>query len=108
MADINYLPIDKNKIPEQFEIIISNVLLKFVVRYNAAADFFTADIYDKDDAVIAYGKRFIIDVDLFENIIDSRLPNVQIIPYDPSNTVSRITYDNFMGSVKPYIFEVTP
>ena len=106
MAEVNFLPIDKNKIPEQFEIIISGVLLKFVVRYNSMPDFFTADIYDKDNNVIAYGKRFIVNVDLFENIIDGRLPKVKIIPYDISNSVSRITYENFMDVVIPYIFEV--
>ena len=107
MTELKYLPIDKDKLPEQFEIIISSILLKFVVCYNATADFFTADIFDKDNNTIAYGKRFIINVDLLENIIDSRLANVQIVPYDSSNIATRITFENFMESVKPYIFEVT-
>lgn len=106
MQELKYLDIDKTLVPYKFSVVINNVIVKFLIRYNSVGDYFTADIYDKDDNVIAYSKKFILEVNLFENINDDRLSKVKIIPFDPSDEYKRITYDNFMEAVKPYIFEV--
>lgn len=104
--ELSYLDIEKDLIPYHFSIVIQGKLIQFLIRYNSVSDFFTADIFDKDGNTIAYAKKFLIGVNLFENIIDERLPEVEIIPFDPSEEHDKITYDNFMKAVKPYIFEV--
>jgi hypothetical protein len=104
--EISYIPIDKSLVPYEFTLNLKSKIIKLLVRYNSSGDFFTADIYDKDGDVIAYGKKFVIGVDLFESLSDSRLPEVSIIPYDETGQHKAITYENFMTYVKPYIFEV--
>ncbi len=104
--ELEYLEIEKDLIPYKFTITIKNTILKFIIRYNPIGDYFTADIFDKDDSVIAYAQKFIMGGNLFKNIYDERLPAVEIIPYDPSGENERITFDNFGEAVKPYIFGV--
>lgn len=106
MVQLKYLPIEKERLPYKFSITIQNKIIKFLVRYNSIGGYFTADILDKDDNIIAYAKKFLINVDLLENVYDDNLPKIKIIPYDPSDENKVITFDNFMEAVKPYIFEV--
>lgn len=106
MQEVKYLDIEKNLIPYKFSVVINNTIVKFLIRYNSVGEYFTADIYDKDDDIIAYAKKFILEVNLFDSINDDRLPAVEIIPFDPTDEYKKITYDNFMNAIKPYIFEV--
>jgi len=109
MAVVNYLPIKTeniNKKPDKFTINLKDAELIFEVFYNAQGEFFSFNLFDKEENPIIYGRRIVYGVNILENIIDDRLPtNVKIIPLDKTGQAEKIgiTFDNFMQSVKTYI-----
>lgn len=83
MARVMKLPINpETGFPQRFQCRVGGVLLGFEVRYNSEGDFYTVDIFDREDDVIVYGKPIIYGSDLFDGIVDERLPDVAIIPAD--------------------------
>ena len=108
---LNYLPIDISNIkkqPDRFSISIYEKKLIFEVSWNTEGEFFSFNVYDSTADPIIEGRKIMYGIDMFNNIIDSRLPvDVQIIPADKSGQANQtgITFENFMSSVKPYIIE---
>lgn len=91
-----YLPIQKDFLPEEFEIQLGEEQFIMTVNYNELFDFFTIDLYDPDKNPIILGEKMIINQPLWSGISDSRLPAPTLVPLDPSGKTSRITFENFM------------
>lgn len=90
------LPINKELIPYEFEVVIEDNLFTFEIHYNGEHEFFTVDLRINDE-VIAYGEKLSYNQRLFRSVPDDRLPH--IVPLDPSGKVDVITYDNFTQTV---------
>ncbi|WP_026702865.1 phage baseplate plug family protein [Salibacterium aidingense] len=96
------IPIEKERIPYEFEIRLNETLYTFEIHYNGEHDFFTVDLYQNGEVII-YGEKLVYGRPLFEGVTDSRLPSDQITPLDPSEEENSVTYDNFAESVLLYI-----
>ena len=100
---LRYLQVDKNRIPYRFTVRLVGETFVFEIHYNFEGDFFTIDLYKGAQILctdkITYGRY------LFSQLIDAgQFPIVYIIPLDISDVETIITWQNFMGPVKPYIF----
>lgn len=104
MAKITYLPIDPRVgFPQRFSCRIGGVLLIFIIHYNAEGDFYTATILDKDEDVIVHNKPFIYGSDLFDGVVDDRLPQVPIATADLAGKYDHAGKSSFMVEVFPWI-----
>lgn len=88
-----YIPINKEQIPYQFELRLGAELFTFEMRYNDTYDFFTIDLW-KNDEVLVYGEKVVYGVPLFTDVEDLRFPITLVTPKDISNQESQVTYEN--------------
>lgn len=103
---MEYLPVQKDNLkskPYRFLIEIEGVQLIFEFRYNQIDENIYFDVLDVDENPIIIARKLVYSVDLFSNVIDNRLPEVVILPLDANERVDKITLDNFMDRVIPYI-----
>ena|SRR5690625_4836667 len=96
------LPLFKERVPYQFETMLDGDVYTFELHYNPDYDFFTVDI-SRHGEVILYGEKITYGQPLFRHITDYRLPNVDIVPLDPSNEENKATYDTIEESVYLYV-----
>ena len=96
------IPIDKERVPYQFEIELDGEIFTFEVHYNGEYDFFTVDLHKNGEPVV-YGEKIVYGQPLFGKITDSRLPTTQIIPLDPSGQAQRVGYKELGETVFLYI-----
>ena len=105
MVELNYLPITKNKNKaDRFIIELDGANYIFEIYWNPIGEYFVFNMYDINEKPIILGRKITYNVDMLDNIIDERLPNVTILPVNPAVEDDHITYDNFQDSVKCYIF----
>jgi hypothetical protein len=88
------IEIDKNNLPERFDIELGAELFSIEVNYNETGDFFTIDLY-KNDEPLVLGEKIMYNQPLFQDVEDSRFPAPQLIATDLSGKESRVTWDNF-------------
>ncbi|OAH53903.1 hypothetical protein AWH48_11585 [Domibacillus aminovorans] len=88
-----YLPIEKDMIPEEFQIELGAERFVMGINYNEDHDFFTVDLYDQDREPIVLGEQLRLNKPLWSDLSDSRLPAPTLIP---TGQEEKITYDNFM------------
>lgn len=106
---ISTLPINPDAgFPQQFECRVAGTLLRFIVRHNGEGDFYTVDILDSDDAPIAYGKPIVYGSDLFDGIVDDRLPDVVVLPVDMADAHQSVGAGNLGTDVQMLILEPAP
>ncbi|MFT9496383.1 phage baseplate plug family protein [Anaerosolibacter sp.] len=101
---MDYIDIDKAAIPYKFDIQISGVTYTIEIHYNAEYDFFTIDLYRGTD-VLVLGEKLVYGKPLFETIRDKRFPDKIILPTDPSEQSTRITYENLGESVFLFLID---
>lgn len=102
--ELNYLPINKSKTKmDKFIIQLGESEYLFEIYWNPIGEYFAFNMYDIDENPIILGRKIVHGVDMLDNIIDDRLPNVVILPVNPAVEEGQITYDNFMDDVKCYI-----
>ena len=78
----------------------------FKISWNVEDNSFYVNIYDGNGNPILLGHKVTYGVDIFGNICNKGVPcQLAIIPLDYSGEDDKITYDNFMENVKPYIFK---
>lgn len=58
------IDIDKNNLPERFDIELGAELFSFEVNYNETGDFFTIDLY-KNDEPLVLGEKIMLNQPLF-------------------------------------------
>lgn len=102
----DYIPINKNNLPEQFEIDLANETFIIEVNYNQTGDFFTVDLYDMNREPIVYGEKLVLNVPLWSDLTNYRLPAPSLVVLDESGQTKRITFDNFMVTTFIYIDDV--
>lgn len=94
-----YIEIEKEMIPYEFEIELEEELFTFDIRYNESHDFFTIDLY-KDDELVVAGEKIVYGVSLFESTYNPKThPAATIVPLDPSNIETRVSWDNLNETV---------
>lgn len=108
MMKLSYLPVNRENIeyrPDRLAITLAGQQVIFRVLWNPVAEAFFFDLFDNEGDYILAGRRIVYAQDMLENISDERIPDVRIIPFDPSGEADQagITFENFMNSVKPYI-----
>lgn len=105
MSKLNYLPISKSKtVMDRFIIELDENNYIFEVYWNAIGEYFAFNMYDIDENSIIFGRKITYNVNILDNIVDERVPGVEIIPVNPAVEDDHITYDKFMDSIKCYIF----
>ncbi len=95
----NYIPIDKENLPEIFEIDLANSTYMLGINYNQSFDFFTVDLYDSNMTPIVLGEKMMINQPLWDGYVDERIPAPTLIPVDESGQADRVSYDNLMETV---------
>lgn len=103
----NYIPIEKEEIPQRFQIDLASDTFTLEVNYNTTGDFFTIDLYDENDEPIVIGEKLVLGIPLWQDIANSNLPAPTLIPLDESGQEDRITYENFGETVFLYIDDVS-
>lgn len=93
---MKYLDIDKSLVPYEFEILLAGELFKFRVNYNEEFDYFTIDLF-KDDKPVIYGEKLVYGRPLFVSCLEK--PKIDILPYDVTGRIERITYENLNEEV---------
>lgn len=96
---MNYIEIDKNKIPHNFNITLGAELFNIAVNYNQREDLFTVDLKNADGEVLVKGEPVIYGMPLFNGIKNMNFPIVKIVPKDPSGEEKDITFQNFNETV---------
>lgn len=102
----NYIPFEKDNIPERFEIDLAAESFFLELNYNETGDFFTLDLFDADENALLLGEKLKLGIPLWSDIVDMSLPAPTIIPLDESGKETRITFDNFGETVFLYIDDV--
>lgn len=101
---MEYIKIDKELIPYEFEIILKGETFKFEINYNNSHDFFTVDLY-KNNEIIILGEKLVYGRPLFLPCLYKEVPKVYILPYDVSGNSDRITFENLNEEVFLYLVE---
>lgn len=105
---MDYIPVDKEDIPEQFEIDLADDTFILQFNYNETGDFYTVDLLDFDQEPIVLGEKLILNQPLWNDIVDDRLPAPSLVPMDESGNADRVSFDNFMETVFLYIDDISP
>jgi len=102
----DYIPFDKNAIPERFEIDLAEESFFLEINYNEIGDFFTMDLFDADENPLVLGEKIRLGIPLWSDVPNPNLPAPTLIPLDQSGKENRITFDNFGETVFVYIDDV--
>ncbi|MBR1438039.1 MAG: hypothetical protein IJ587_05820 [Synergistaceae bacterium] len=104
--DIEYINIDVSRVPYTFSVKLLDRTYAFTIKYNETGKFFTADLLDMNNDVLAFGEIIRYGRPLFNVLEDERFPIPVIIPLClSSNNISEITKENLGREVKLYIYE---
>jgi len=95
---MEYIEIEKDLIPYEFDITIAGKTFTFVVNYNAEKDSFTVDLY-RNEQPIVLGEKIVYGRQLFTSQQYADIPDVPILPYDPSEKENRVTWENLNETV---------
>lgn len=94
-----YIPISKNLVPYEFDIILNEKLYTFKINYNATGDFFTADLSLGDKKLIQ-GEKMLLNQILFRQIyednnlnLDSDFPTDIIMPQSYNEQIARMGFE---------------
>ncbi|MFP7737464.1 phage baseplate plug protein [Priestia aryabhattai] len=102
----DYIPVNKEELPEQFELDLADETFVFEFNYNQAGDFFTVDLYNIQRQPIILGEKLVLNEPLWQDSIDSRLPAPTLVVMDEADKETCMTFDNFMVTTFLYIDDV--
>lgn len=88
------IEVDKDNLPESFDIDLGADTYTLAFDYNETGDFFTVDLINNDEALV-YGEKLMYGRPLFEDVENNDFPAPTIIPLDPSGKETTITFENF-------------
>ena len=104
--DVEYVDIDVSRVPYTFSLKLADKTFIFTVKYNEAGNFFTADLFDANSNVLAFGEIIRYGRPLFNVVEDERFPIPVIIPVClGSDGVAEVTKENLGKEIKLYIYE---
>ena len=105
-AEVEYIPIDKEKVPYTFSIKLGDRTYTMTVKYNGEGGFFTMDLsIMATGEVLCYGDPIRYGRPMFCEIEDGRYPIPVIIPYSLAGNVNEVTYENLGSTVQLYLHE---
>ncbi|QBO37285.1 hypothetical protein EQG49_12850 [Periweissella cryptocerci] len=102
----NYIPIDKDNLPERFEFDFGEETFIFEFKFNERMGYFTASVFDEDEDAIVVGEKLIYGEPLWNDLNNELLPIVSIVPFDESGNETEITFDNFGETVFLFIDDI--
>ncbi|CAJ1226676.1 phage baseplate plug protein [Lactiplantibacillus xiangfangensis] len=108
MAQRDYIPIDVDDLPEQFELDIDDVTYNFGINYNEVGDFYTVDLYDEDMEPIVLGEKMVLDHPLWNSYADKRLPLRDIVPMDESGQAKAVNSETLGKIVFLFFDDLSP
>lgn len=95
---LEYIEIDKDSIPYEFDMAINGKTYTFVINYNAEFDFFTVDLYRNGTSIVS-GEKIVYGRTLFHSCKHLDVPSTLILPYDLAGNETRVTWDNLNETV---------
>lgn len=98
MADIKYLPINKDAIPYRFNIKIHDTTYTFEVHYNSEGNYFTVDLYH-GNRLLRCGEKIVYGRPLFNVYRNKDFPNARIVPWDFAGKETRVGWDTLNTAV---------
>ena len=105
------LPIEKDLIPYQFDILLSNKTFTIQINYNEFFNKITVDLLRNGTALVQ-GEKIVYNVALFETFQrDSNYTYNEnyfteiLLPLDPSDEETEVTFTNLQDTVFIYILE---
>lgn len=101
---MNFIEINKNLIPYEFDITLKGETFRLVVNYNYLNDFFTIDLY-KNGEILVLGEKIVYARPLFLSCLHKNIPRPYIIPFDFSENTDRVTFENLNEEVFLYLVE---
>lgn len=108
MAQRDYIPVDVDDLPEQFELDIDDVTYVFGINYNEVGGFYTVDLYDEDENPIVLGEKMVLNHRLWANLVDRRLPMRDIVPMDESGKATDVNPKTLGQTVFLYLDDLNP
>lgn len=93
IKEMEYISIDKEAIPYQFEMTLAGETFKMQINHNSKADILTLDLYKHNEPIVL-GEKLVYGKPLFDNSQHLPVPKVMIIPYDPNQQQERVTKAN--------------
>ena len=88
----DFIEIKKELVPYSFNILLADEWFELSVDYNKTADMFTVAVYKEDEHICT--EPLVLGVPLFKDTYKQGFPAVTLVPYDPSGTEKRVTYEN--------------
>jgi len=103
------IPIDKETLPERFEIDLGDETFTMQVNYNETGDFFTLDLFEVGDSgeLIDFimGEKLVLGRALWADVPRVNIPAPTLIPLDIGMKAKRVSYENLGESVFLYIMD---
>lgn len=105
---MQYIDINKDEIPEEFEMDLGDETFTLAIKYNTTYDFFTIDLkkateIDAEPEILVMGEKLVLNKPLFNSFTSFDFPAPTIIPMDLSGVETRITFENLGEKVFLYI-----
>ena len=96
LEEIEYVEIDKTQIPYSFTHDYMGNIFEIEIRYNDEYDYFTADLHilkDSEKTTLILGEKIMLSQLMFISVAYLNIAIPLFIPYDFSETVERIGWD---------------
>ena len=96
LEEVEYLQIEKDNIPYSFTYDYKGNIFEFYVRYNDEHDYFTIDLYSLDNdekRALVLGEKIMLGQILFDNIAYTNIDLPMFMPYDFTNTIDKMGFD---------------
>lgn len=111
MAEYDYIEIDKDSIPYEFDIDLGGVNYTLGVNYNSNGDYFTLDLF-KNDIALALGEKICINQIMFKDIfldkngnVNPEFPNRYIVVAGDNEKIGRVGYNELGKNVFLYVVD---
>ena len=100
---MEYIPIDKENLPERFEFDLGAETFILEFRYNELFDHFTCNLFDMEEEALVLGEKLVLNKPMWSDLTNVDLPAPTIIPMDLAGNEDRVTFSNLGVSVFLYI-----
>lgn len=95
---MQFIDIEKENIPYEFDTTIGGKAYTFHINYNAEYDYFTIDLY-RNGELIVDGEKIVYGRPLFFSCTHLDVPAEPILPYDMAGIETQVTWDNLNNTV---------
>lgn len=103
------IPIDKETLPERFDIDLGDETFTMQMNYNETGDFFTIDLFELGDSGelvdFIMGEKLVLGRALWADVPRVDIPAPTLIPLDIGMKAKRVSYENLGESVFLYIMD---